>query len=138
MMPIGPAPITTATSPGAIRALAAAWRPSREGLDHRPFRVKETLLGSLNVKAAGCTTSGVRAAMHRRRVKEHHARVDIVEAELGGARSVRSGMPGFHAHPVRPAGSPGAALPTSTTVPAASWPSTIGSLTMNGPIRPCV
>ncbi len=30
------------------------------------------------------------------------------------------------------------AAPTSTIVPAASWPSTIGDLTMNDPMRPCV
>ena len=28
--------------------------------------------------------------------------------------------------------------PTSATVPAASWPSTIGAFTTNGPILPCV
>ena len=46
MMPIVPAPITTATSPGAIFALAAACIPTANGSTIAPS-AKLTLSGSL-------------------------------------------------------------------------------------------
>ena len=57
MMPIGPAPITAATSPGTIRALAAACMPMANGSTIAPS-AKLTASGSLNVKAAGWTVKG--------------------------------------------------------------------------------
>ncbi len=56
-MPIGPAPLTTATSPGLILALVAACMPTATGSTMAPS-AKLTLSGSLKVKAAGWTTVG--------------------------------------------------------------------------------
>ena len=58
MMPIGPAPVTTAVSPGWILALTAACRPTAKG-STMAASAKDTLSGNLYVNAAGCTTSGV-------------------------------------------------------------------------------
>ena len=55
MMPIGPAPITTARSPGAILAFDAACRPTAKG-STIAASAKETLSGSLKVNAAGWMT----------------------------------------------------------------------------------
>jgi len=55
MMPIGPAPMTTARSPGAIRALDAAWSPTANG-STIAASAKDTLSGSLKVKDAGWIT----------------------------------------------------------------------------------
>ena len=55
MVPIGPAPITTPRSPGAIFALEAACSPTANG-STIAASAKDTLSGSLKVKAAGCTT----------------------------------------------------------------------------------
>ena len=57
MMPIGPAPITAATSPGTIRARAAACMPIANGSTIAPS-AKLTFSGSLKVKAAGWTAKG--------------------------------------------------------------------------------
>ena len=53
------------------------------------------------------------------------------------ARLAGSGIPGSM-HTRSPGFSSVTADPTSSTSPAASWPRTIGSLTTNGPIAPCV
>ena len=55
--PMGPAPVTTATSPGLMRALMAACMPTASGSTMAPS-AKLTLSGSLKVNAAGCTTLG--------------------------------------------------------------------------------
>ena len=52
MMPIGPAPITTARSPGAIFAFEAACKPTANG-STIAASANDTLSGSLKVKAAG-------------------------------------------------------------------------------------
>ena len=54
-MPIGPAPVTTAVSPGWIFAFTAACSPTAKG-STMAASAKLTLSGSLKVKAAGCTT----------------------------------------------------------------------------------
>ena len=48
IVPIGPAPMTTAVSPGAILALAAACMPTANGSTIAPS-AKDTLSGSLKV-----------------------------------------------------------------------------------------
>lgn len=53
--PIGPAPITSAISPGLIPALVAACMPMAKGSTMAPS-AKLTLSGNLNVKAAGWMT----------------------------------------------------------------------------------
>ena len=51
------------------------------------------------------------------------------EAMSGTPGSMHTRSPGFRLY---------TSAPTSTTTPAASWPSTIGDLTMKEPIRPWV
>ena len=51
-IPIGPAPMTTATSPGLIFALFAACMPTASG-STIAASAKLTLSGTLNVNAAG-------------------------------------------------------------------------------------
>ena len=52
MMPIGPAPMTTAVAPGLIWAFVAACMPTANGSTMAPS-ASETCAGSLKVKAAG-------------------------------------------------------------------------------------
>ena len=52
MMPIGPAPVTTAVSPGWMAALTAACSPTANG-PTIAASANDTLSGSLKVKAAG-------------------------------------------------------------------------------------
>lgn len=79
---------------------------------------------------------GRQAFMDRRRRPEGDGGIDVVDARLA-AREVGSGMPGS-----MQTRSPGfrfvTSEPVSITVPAASWPSTIGALTMKWPILPWV
>ena len=56
-IPIGPAPITTATSPGRMRALLAACIPTASGSTIAASS-KPTLSGIRKVNAAGWTTDG--------------------------------------------------------------------------------
>ena len=46
MMPIGPAPVTTAVSPGWILALTAAWSPTAKG-STMAASANDTVSGSL-------------------------------------------------------------------------------------------
>ena len=98
MMPIGPAPITAATSPGTIRARVAACMPMANGSTKAPS-AKDTLSGSLKVKAAGWIAKGVSTPWIGGVAQKPDSRIDIVEAEFRGAGAVvRNAW--LHADPV--------------------------------------
>ena len=134
-MPIGPAPITTARSPGWICALVAACTPTASGSTIAPA-ASETLSGSLKVKSAGWTTVGRRmpctGGVAQKRTAGSRLYLPRRAARLDG-----SGMPGSM-QTRSPSLSPRTSRPISTTTPAASWPRIIGALTTNGPMRPWV
>ena len=90
--PIGPAPMTTAMSPGLICALTVPWTPTASGSTMAPA-AKETLSGSLKVKSAGWTTDGRRTpwtgGVAQKRTAGSRLYMPRREALLSG-----SGMPG--------------------------------------------
>ena len=69
MVPIGPAPSTTAVSPGAILALVRGLHADREGLDHGAFG-KADIVGQLEGVVGRMHHEGRQHAMHRRRRPE--------------------------------------------------------------------
>ena len=97
-MPIGPAPMTTPRSPGAILRLRGGLEADGERLDHRGFGEGHRR-GQLVGEGGRVDDIRRQAAVDRRRRPEGDARVDVVDAELGGAR-VRVGDARLHAHPV--------------------------------------
>jgi hypothetical protein len=117
MMPIGPAPSTTATSPGLMRARVVARVPTAKGSTIAPSW-NVTLSGSLKVKAAGWTTEPVSQPWIGGVAQKGHLGIDIVDAEprrlgaeVGNAR--------LHADPIA-SGSERTLAPISVTVPDAS------------------
>ena len=127
-MPIGPAPLTTARSPGCTCAFVAACMPTASGSTMAPA-AKLTLSGSLKVKSAGWTTVG-RSTPWTGGVAQKRTAGSTLYLPSRAALLVGSGMPGSM-QTRSPSFSSCTPRPTSTTVPAASWPRIIGSLTAN-------
>ena len=94
----------------------------------------DTLSGSLNVKSAGCTTVG-RSTPCTGGVAQKRTAGSRLYFPRRVGRLSGSGMPGSM-QTRSPTASEVTADPTSTTSPDASWPRTIGSRTMKGPIPP--
>ena len=83
-MPIGPAPITAPTSPGAMRARRRLHADS-EGLHHRALGEGYVVRQPVG-EGGGMHDMRGQHAMHRRRRPEGHVGIDVVDAEFRGAR----------------------------------------------------
>ena len=86
---MGPAPRTSATSPG---------HPDRERLHHRPLG-KADVVGQFESESLGMHDRGAQTAMHRRSGPESDRGIKIVHAEARRA-TVRIRHARFHADPV--------------------------------------
>ena len=79
-MPIGPAPITTARSPGAICGLGRGMHADRQRLDHRARGIGD-VVRQPEGEVGRMHHGRPQHAVHRRRRPEAHLRIEIVLAQ---------------------------------------------------------
>jgi hypothetical protein len=135
MAPMVPAPITTAVSPGFMRALVAACRPMDKRFDDGPFGKADIVRQAIG---EGCRMhhAAGEATVDGRRGPEAHRGIEVVQAAQRGRR-IQARDARLHADAVadlelRDLG------PDLDDGARGFVPSTMGASTLKGPMRPWV